>query len=224
MGAAPASPVILIVEDHADSSAMYAEFLAAEGFVPRSALDADEAFTVACDLRPDLVVTDVVLPRASGLELTRRLRRDHRTARIRIIVLTARAFPHDAFDAYQAGCDSFVTKPCLPDTLAREIRRVLTCPPRQLYENALDRIRAEYLEMPGMHLKPEQVQRLCGVEADVCRPVLDALVGTGFLCVKADGSYARLTDGDGPSASSASHHTGRTLLKGRAESSKGVRA
>jgi CheY-like chemotaxis protein len=207
---APVSPVILIVEDHADSSAMYTEFLAAEGFVSRAVLDAEEAFTVACDLRPDLVVTDVVLPRSSGLELTRRLRRDHRTARIRIIVLTGRAFPRDAYDAYQAGCDCFVTKPCLPDTLAGEIRRVLGYPPRQPYEHALERIRAEYVEMPGMHLKPEQVQRLCGVDADVCRPVLDALVAGGFLCLKADGSYGRLTDGECAAVSSARHNTGRS--------------
>jgi hypothetical protein len=63
------------------------------------------------------------------------------------------------------------------------------------HEYLLNRLRAEYLEMPGMRLKREQVQRLCGVECTVCQRVLDALVETRFLCVKADGSYARLTDG-----------------------------
>ena len=64
------------------------------------------------------------------------------------------------------------------------------------------RIRAEYLEMPGLRLSIEQVQRLCGVERALCRRVLDALVMERFLCVKSDGMYARLTDGD-PSRSRA---------------------
>jgi hypothetical protein len=60
----------------------------------------------------------------------------------------------------------------------------------------LERIRAEYLEMPGMRLKAEQVQRLCGVERAMCKIVLDALVESDFLCVKSDATYARLQDGE----------------------------
>jgi DNA-binding GntR family transcriptional regulator len=64
-----------------------------------------------------------------------------------------------------------------------------------LLQDVLERIRADYLEMPGMRLRPEQVQRLCGVDSSVCRQVLDLLVQTKFLCVRRDGTYARLTDG-----------------------------
>jgi hypothetical protein len=60
----------------------------------------------------------------------------------------------------------------------------------------LERIRAEYLEMPGLRLRAEQVQRLCGVERTMCRILLDALVETNFLWMKSDGSYARLMDGE----------------------------
>ena len=63
-------------------------------------------------------------------------------------------------------------------------------------EDALNRLRAEFLEMPGMHLKPEQVQRLCGVERGLCQTVLDSLVDAKFLRVSADGQYARVTDGE----------------------------
>jgi len=64
------------------------------------------------------------------------------------------------------------------------------------YDNTmLIRLRAEYLEMPGLRLTPEQAQRLCGVERTLCKMVLDALVDAKFLCVKSDGAYARLTDG-----------------------------
>jgi len=52
--------------------------------------------------------------------------------------------------------------------------------------------------MPGLRLKVEQVQRLCGIELRMCKVVLDALVEANFLCMKSDGAYARLTDGDTP--------------------------
>jgi hypothetical protein len=65
-------------------------------------------------------------------------------------------------------------------------------------DEVVGRVRAEYLEMPGMKLTAPQVQRLCGVEPDTCKTVLDAMVNAKFLCVEADGSYARLLDEDVP--------------------------
>jgi hypothetical protein len=64
-----------------------------------------------------------------------------------------------------------------------------------LDQRVLERLRAEYLEMPGMKLRIEQVQRLCGIEQALCKLVLDALVKAGFLCLKSDGTYVRLTEG-----------------------------
>jgi len=67
-----------------------------------------------------------------------------------------------------------------------------------LDQRVLERLRAEYLEMPGLKLRMEQVQRLCGIEQTMCTFVLDALVKTNFLCLKSDGTYVRLTDGSSP--------------------------
>jgi hypothetical protein len=53
------------------------------------------------------------------------------------------------------------------------------------------RIRAEFIEMPGLCLSPEQVQRLCGVDGAICRSVLETLVESGFLSQRLDGSYGR---------------------------------
>ena len=75
-------------------------------------------------------------------------------------------------------------------------------------EEALNRLRAEFLEMPGMHLKPEQVGRLCGVERSLCQTVLDLLVDARFLRVSADGQYARATDGE-----RSTHRSARTDLR-----------
>jgi hypothetical protein len=62
-------------------------------------------------------------------------------------------------------------------------------------QEVMNRLRAEYLEMPGLLLTPSQVERLCGIERTICRLVLDELVNEKFLCTKSDGRYARLTEG-----------------------------
>lgn len=68
---------------------------------------------------------------------------------------------------------------------------------RPLIDQAiLARIRGEYREMPGLSLKAPQVQRLCGLERDVCKHVLDALVEENFLRLRSDGIYARMFDGE----------------------------
>jgi hypothetical protein len=71
----------------------------------------------------------------------------------------------------------------------------------------LERLRAEFIEMPGLRLTAEQVHRLCGVEKKTCRAALDALVDEKFLCAKSDGTFARLTDADvwQPSPAAAEH-------------------
>jgi hypothetical protein len=79
-------------------------------------------------------------------------------------------------------------------------RRRLYLPEEELnamraIDDVIDRLRAEFLEMPGMRLTREQVQRLCGLEHTVCQAVLDSLVDVNFLCVSPDGRYARATDG-----------------------------
>jgi DNA-binding GntR family transcriptional regulator len=67
-----------------------------------------------------------------------------------------------------------------------------------LHEHLRNRIRTEYLEMPGLRLTSQQVQRLCGIERTVCQMVLDSLVDEKFLCVKSNGHYALSTDGEIP--------------------------
>jgi hypothetical protein len=61
--------------------------------------------------------------------------------------------------------------------------------------DVMQRVTAEYLEMPGLRLTTEQVQRLCGIEPTMCRTALEALVKWKFLCVTPDGHYVRLTEG-----------------------------
>lgn len=64
------------------------------------------------------------------------------------------------------------------------------------YTATIERIRGEYLEMPGLRLTLPQAQRLCGVERALCEAVLNTLVETKFLAVSPNGVYARLSDGE----------------------------
>ena len=64
----------------------------------------------------------------------------------------------------------------------------------------LERIRAEYLEMPGLNLTLRQMQRLCGIDRAPCLAVLDALVEAKFLHVRPDGTYVRMSEGGLPTA------------------------
>ena len=83
------------------------------------------------------------------------------------------------------------------------------------HKAALTRIRAEYLEMPGLRLKAKQVQRLCGIERTLCQLVLDLLVDEEFLCVRSDGHYARLTDAtiQRPQPAKANRRTDKRFVK-----------
>jgi len=60
--------------------------------------------------------------------------------------------------------------------------------------HVLQRIRAEYLEMPGLTLTADQVKRLCGVDRALCESALETLVSDGFLSVRPDGAYGRFTN------------------------------
>jgi hypothetical protein len=60
----------------------------------------------------------------------------------------------------------------------------------------IERLRAEFLEMPGLRLSVAQTQRLCGVDQALCRQVLDTLVDAKFLRLNADGTYSRLGDAE----------------------------
>jgi CheY-like chemotaxis protein len=88
-------------------------------------------------LIPDIVLMDLALPRMDGWEATRRLKNDDLTRHIPIVALTGHALAGHAEGAREAGCDAFVTKPCLPDALVAEIKRLLD-EHRRKTENAKD--------------------------------------------------------------------------------------
>ena len=118
-------PLVLVVEDYQDAREMYAAYLQFSGFDVAEAGNGIEAIEKTHELLPDIVLMDLALPRMDGWEATRRLKNDERTRHIPIVALTGHALAGHAEGAREAGCDAFVTKPCLPDALVAEIKRLL---------------------------------------------------------------------------------------------------
>ena len=125
---ATAKPLVLVVEDYQDAREMYAAYLQFSGYRVAEATNGVEAIEQAHQLMPDIILMDLALPKMDGWEATRRLKSDDRTRNIPIVALTGHALAGHAEGARQAGCDAFVTKPCLPDALVAEIKRMLNAP------------------------------------------------------------------------------------------------
>jgi two-component system, cell cycle response regulator DivK len=119
-------PLVLVVEDYQDAREMYAAYLQYSGYEVAEASDGFQAIERTLELMPDIILMDLALPKMDGWEATRRLKSDERTRHIPIVALTGHALSGYAESARLAGCDAFVTKPCLPDALVAEIERMLT--------------------------------------------------------------------------------------------------
>ena len=118
-------PRVLLVDDYPDAREMYSEYLDFSGFEVIEAANGMEALQRAVEEGPDIVLMDLSLPVMDGWEATRRLKADPRTAGIPVVALTGHALAGISEGARKAGCDAFVTKPCLPEDLVKEIRKVL---------------------------------------------------------------------------------------------------
>ena len=120
------NPLVLVVEDYQDAREMYAAYLQFSGYRVAEATNGLEAIEQANELMPDIILMDLALPKMDGWEATRRLKMAEKTRHIPIVALTGHALAGHAEGARQAGCDAFVTKPCLPDALVAEIKRMLS--------------------------------------------------------------------------------------------------
>jgi two-component system, cell cycle response regulator DivK len=118
-------PLVLIVDDVDHGREICAEYLEFRGFRVATAADGQEALDKAFALIPDVILMDLSLPVIDGWEATRQLKKDERTREIPVIALTAHALASAHDRAMAAGCDSVVTKPCLPRDLEAEVRRQL---------------------------------------------------------------------------------------------------
>jgi two-component system, cell cycle response regulator DivK len=120
-----APPLVLLVDDAEDNREVYEQFLTFSGFRVEIAVDGVEAIEKAKALNPDVIVMDLSLPRLDGWEATRRIKHSAATSHIPVIALTGHAVSESKRKALDAGCSGYLTKPCLPEILVSEIRRLL---------------------------------------------------------------------------------------------------
>ena len=115
--------LVLVVDDDPEIRAMYAEYLQISGFEVAQARNGHEALDLCQSVPPDVVVTDVQMPRMGGIQLIRSLRARPATRRVPVICVSASV--DCVREAAAVGCAAALEKPCAPDTLVGLIRRVL---------------------------------------------------------------------------------------------------
>ena len=116
-------PLILLVEDNADVVAYTASCL--PDYRLAVANDGREGFEIACQVIPNLIITDVMMPFVDGFELCRQLRGDERTSHVPIIMLTAKAGIESKIEGLQQGADVYLEKPFNRDELLVRIKKLL---------------------------------------------------------------------------------------------------
>lgn len=133
------TPLVLVVDDYADAREMYAEYLEFSGYRTAQAKNGLEALDQAFALTPDVILMDLSLPVMDGWEATRRLKNDVRTKDIPVVALTGHALEGHSESAKEAGCDAFLAKPCLPDDLVAQVKKILQGPKRSIAVRARSR-------------------------------------------------------------------------------------
>jgi CheY-like chemotaxis protein len=118
-------PVVLIVDDDEDTRLVSAEFLRFCGLDALVAGTAKQAFEVVAARRPDVIVMDYAMPGTDGISAARELAADPEAADIPVIIMTGHRELVSAEVARSAGARTLILKPCFPDVLESEIRRVL---------------------------------------------------------------------------------------------------
>jgi DNA-binding response OmpR family regulator len=120
--AGPGSKKILIVEDEKDILDLVRLYLEKEGFRTRTAANGLDGLRQAKAEHPDLIILDLMMAEMDGLETCKRIRADPATARIPIIMLTAKAEESDMVIGLELGADDYVTKPFSPKALVARVK------------------------------------------------------------------------------------------------------
>lgn len=122
----PESPTVLVVEDDPVILRLLEVNFELEGFTVVLAHDGEEGIAAAKSERPDIIVSDIMMPKVSGIELVEALKADQTTAGIPIILLSAKAQTGDLKSGLDSGADDYVTKPFEPLELVDHVNALLS--------------------------------------------------------------------------------------------------
>ena len=107
----PSDKTVLVVEDNDASMMLFRDVLEAHGYNVLQAKDGMEAWRMAREHRPELILMDIQLPNVSGLEVTKWLKADESLKSIPVIAITAFATAGDEEKIWEGGCDAYIVKP-----------------------------------------------------------------------------------------------------------------
>jgi two-component system cell cycle response regulator DivK len=206
-------PLVLVADDDRDTRELYRACFDTSGYRTGEAETGSQAIAVSVEMTPDVLITDYVLPDVDGITIARRLKQDRRTARIRILMVTGYATPGLERRAAEAGVERVLLKPCLPQTVMREVARSLgrgeaTLPSRDITATAaphppldrrdegertiaVSRVRDEFAALPGLALTSEQARLVFELDRPAVERILDGLVAEGFLARTPQGAFRR---------------------------------
>jgi DNA-binding response OmpR family regulator len=117
--------LVLVADDDDDILALVCYRMEKAGYDVVRARDGEEALQLASELLPALAILDVMMPKADGYEVTRRLREQETTSRMPIILLTARSQEADVQRGFEAGADDYIRKPFSPQELRARVQAIL---------------------------------------------------------------------------------------------------
>mgnify|MGYP001032196322 CR=1 FL=1 len=127
---------ILLVDDEPGIRNAVKTFLEDEGFEVTVAVDGEDGWEKAQQFYPDLIISDIMMPRCNGYSLLERVRGDERLSGTPLIFLTAKGMTLDRTQGYLAGVDDYIAKPFNPDELSARVRNVINRQERLLKEAA----------------------------------------------------------------------------------------
>lgn len=116
---------VLVADDEHNIRHILDFSLHAEGLLVVSALNGEDAFKLAVESKPDLVILDVMMPGQGGVETCRALKGDQRTAAIPVVLLTALTGREDRKAGAEAGADAYITKPFSPQRVIEVVMDLL---------------------------------------------------------------------------------------------------
>jgi DNA-binding response OmpR family regulator len=117
--------IVLVAEDDPDILQLLAFTLEGAGYEVMQAADGAEALRLASELRPDLAVLDVMMPKLTGYEVTRKIREQDSTRGMSVVLLTARVQEADVRQGFEAGADDYLKKPFSPQELRARVQEIL---------------------------------------------------------------------------------------------------
>ena len=118
-------PLILVVDDNEDNREIARARLEANRYDVELAVDGEEGLARAKELRPDLILLDVMMPKLDGIEVVKRLKADGDLPFIPVLLLTAKSGVKDVVQGLQAGADDYLTKPIEHSALVARVAAML---------------------------------------------------------------------------------------------------